>query len=62
MSLCCVQVAGDNIRTFETWYRRLDPAGTGIIQAGPAAQFLKKSALNDDLLSKVSHIGSSSDW
>jgi len=46
-------VAGDHVRIFETYYRRLDPAGTGIIQAGPAAQFLKKSALNDDLLSKV---------
>ncbi|XP_018012233.1 epidermal growth factor receptor substrate 15-like 1 isoform X2 [Hyalella azteca] len=47
------QVAGEHIRPFETWYRRLDPAGTGIIQAGPAAQFLKKSGLDDDSLSKI---------
>uniref|UniRef100_A0A3B3TSP8 Epidermal growth factor receptor pathway substrate 15-like 1a n=1 Tax=Poecilia latipinna TaxID=48699 RepID=A0A3B3TSP8_9TELE len=40
---------------FENYYRqvRLDPANTGKISAGDAAQFLKKSGLSDNTLGKA---------
>ncbi|XP_068243118.1 epidermal growth factor receptor substrate 15-like 1 isoform X2 [Palaemon carinicauda] len=47
------QVAGDQAGIFESWYRKVDPTGVGTIQAGPAAGFLKKSGLNDNILSKI---------
>ncbi|XP_066979496.1 epidermal growth factor receptor substrate 15-like 1 isoform X3 [Macrobrachium rosenbergii] len=47
------QVAGDQAGIFEAWYRKVDPTGVGTIQAGPAAGFLKKSGLNDNILSKI---------
>lgn len=48
------QVAGDQAAQFEGWYKKIDPSGSGTIQAGPAAGFLKKSGLNDNVLSRVS--------
>lgn len=47
------QVAGDQAAQFEGWYKKIDPSGSGTIQAGPAAGFLKKSGLNDNVLSRV---------
>lgn len=47
-------MAGDHTSVFEAWYKKVDPSGSGIIQAGPAAGFLKKSGLNDNILSRVS--------
>ncbi|XP_014837294.1 PREDICTED: epidermal growth factor receptor substrate 15-like 1 isoform X2 [Poecilia mexicana] len=38
---------------FENYYRQLDPANTGKISAGDAAQFLKKSGLSDNTLGKI---------
>ncbi|XP_016532743.1 epidermal growth factor receptor substrate 15-like 1 isoform X2 [Poecilia formosa] len=38
---------------FENYYRQLDPANTGKISAGDAAQFLKKSGLSDSTLGKI---------
>lgn len=38
---------------FEAWYKKVDTSGSGAIQAGPAASFLKKSGLNDNILSRV---------
>ncbi|ROT66277.1 putative epidermal growth factor receptor substrate 15-like 1 isoform X2 [Penaeus vannamei] len=46
-------VAGDHTSVFEAWYKKVDPSGSGIIQAGPAAGFLKKSGLNDNILSRI---------
>ncbi|XP_043990917.1 epidermal growth factor receptor substrate 15-like 1 isoform X4 [Gambusia affinis] len=39
--------------TYENYYRQLDPANTGKISAGDAAQFLKKSGLSDSTLGKI---------
>ncbi|XP_042205854.1 epidermal growth factor receptor substrate 15-like 1 isoform X2 [Homarus americanus] len=47
------QVAGDQAGVFEAWYRKVDPSGGGTIQAGTAAEFLKKSGLNDNILSRI---------
>ncbi|KAK8381370.1 hypothetical protein O3P69_018441 [Scylla paramamosain] len=47
------QVAGDQAGQFEAWYKKIDPSGSGAIQAGPAAGFLKKSGLNDNVLSRI---------
>ncbi|KAK3879203.1 hypothetical protein Pcinc_016198 [Petrolisthes cinctipes] len=47
------QVAGDQAGQFEAWYKKVDSSGSGAIQAGPAAGFLKKSGLNDNILSKI---------
>ncbi|XP_047490152.1 epidermal growth factor receptor substrate 15-like 1 isoform X1 [Penaeus chinensis] len=47
------QVAGDHTSVFEAWYKKVDPSGSGVIQAGPAAGFLKKSGLNDNILSRI---------
>lgn len=47
-------MAGDQAPQFEGWYKKIDPSGSGTIQAGPAAGFLKKSGLNDNILSRVS--------
>ncbi|XP_071516526.1 uncharacterized protein Eps-15 isoform X3 [Panulirus ornatus] len=47
------QVAGDHAGLFEAWYKKVDPSGGGTIQAGPAASFLKKSGLNDNVLSRI---------
>lgn len=47
------QVAGDQVGQFEAWYKKVDTSGSGAIQAGPAASFLKKSGLNDNILSRV---------
>lgn len=47
-------MAGDQAGVFEVWYKKLDTSGSGSIQAGPAAGFLKKSGLNDNVLSRVS--------
>ena len=49
-----LQVAGDQAGQFEAWYKKIDPSGAGAIQAGSAAGFLKKSGLNDNVLSRVS--------
>ncbi|XP_023190950.1 epidermal growth factor receptor substrate 15-like 1 isoform X2 [Xiphophorus maculatus] len=38
---------------YENYYRQLDPANTGTISAGDAAQFLKKSGLSDSTLGKI---------
>ncbi|XP_038143634.1 epidermal growth factor receptor substrate 15-like 1 isoform X4 [Cyprinodon tularosa] len=38
---------------YEHYYRQLDPANTGKISAGDAAQFLKKSGLSDSTLGKI---------
>ncbi|XP_042354197.1 epidermal growth factor receptor substrate 15-like 1 isoform X2 [Plectropomus leopardus] len=38
---------------YESYYRQLDPVGTGKISAGDAAQFLKKSGLSDSTLGKI---------
>ncbi|XP_054914182.1 epidermal growth factor receptor substrate 15-like 1 isoform X2 [Poeciliopsis prolifica] len=38
---------------YENYYRQLDPANTGRISAGDAAQFLKKSGLSDNTLGKI---------
>nr|XP_046264789.1 epidermal growth factor receptor substrate 15-like 1 isoform X2 [Scatophagus argus] len=38
---------------YESYYRQLDPANTGKISAGDAAQFLKKSGLSDSTLGKI---------
>ena len=46
-------MAGENKGAFDVWYRRLDPNGSGTIQAVSAAGFLKKSGLNDNILSMV---------
>ncbi|XP_069956145.1 epidermal growth factor receptor substrate 15-like 1 isoform X2 [Cherax quadricarinatus] len=47
------QVAGDQAGVYEALYKKVDPTGSGIIQAGPAANFLKKSGLNDNILSRI---------
>ncbi|XP_076040031.1 epidermal growth factor receptor pathway substrate 15 isoform X3 [Oratosquilla oratoria] len=47
------QVAGEQLSLFEAWYKKLDPGNAGSIQAGPAAGFLKKSGLNDNVLSRI---------
>ena len=63
--ICCIMlilidmlqvgvICSGHLKEYETWYRELDPAGTGIVQAGPCASFLKKSGLDDDMLGKVS--------
>ncbi|MCL4130228.1 UNVERIFIED_CONTAM: hypothetical protein GTU68_009260, partial [Idotea baltica] len=46
-------VAGDHIQLFESWYHKLDPQNSGSISADSAAKFLKKSGLNDNLLSRI---------
>ena len=56
------QVAGDQAGQFEAWYKKIDPSGSGAIQAGPAAGFLKKSGLNDNVLSRVSLTGVASQF
>ncbi|XP_068604580.1 epidermal growth factor receptor substrate 15-like 1 [Brachionichthys hirsutus] len=38
---------------YESYYRQLDPANTGRISAGDAAQFLKRSGLSDSTLGKI---------
>ncbi|XP_069190787.1 epidermal growth factor receptor substrate 15-like 1 isoform X2 [Procambarus clarkii] len=47
------QVAGDQTGIFEALYKKIDPTCSGTIQAGPAANFLKKSGLNDNILSRI---------
>ncbi|KAB7495728.1 Epidermal growth factor receptor substrate 15-like 1, partial [Armadillidium nasatum] len=46
-------VAGDHFQLFELWYHKLDPKNLGSIPAGPAASFLKKSGLNENILSRI---------
>ena len=47
------QVAGPHLTTYEDFFRQADPRGSGSIGALEAANFLKKSALNDVTLSQV---------
>ena len=46
-------MAGPHLTTYEDFFRQADPRGTGSIGALEAANFLKKSALNDVTLSQV---------
>ncbi|XP_048114062.1 epidermal growth factor receptor substrate 15-like 1 isoform X4 [Alosa alosa] len=38
---------------YDSYYRQVDPANTGKVGAGEAAQFLKKSGLSDSTLGKI---------
>ncbi|XP_034038922.1 epidermal growth factor receptor substrate 15-like 1 isoform X1 [Thalassophryne amazonica] len=46
------QLSSGNV-AYDSYYRQLDPANTGKISAGDAAQFLKKSGLSDSTLGKI---------
>ena len=53
MSKLNLQVAGPHLTTYEDFFRQADPRGTGSVGALEAANFLKKSALNDVTLSQA---------
>ncbi|XP_076658401.1 epidermal growth factor receptor pathway substrate 15 isoform X2 [Halictus rubicundus] len=47
------QVAGSHTAIYEAYYNQVDPNGYGRIGAMEAARFLKKSQLDDDVLSQI---------
>ncbi|XP_076287155.1 epidermal growth factor receptor pathway substrate 15 isoform X5 [Lasioglossum baleicum] len=47
------QVAGSHTAIYEAYYNQVDPNGYGRIGAMEAARFLKKSQLDDDILSQI---------
>ncbi|XP_068197613.1 epidermal growth factor receptor substrate 15-like 1 isoform X3 [Antennarius striatus] len=52
-ALMTLSQLSSGIPAYENYYRQLDPANTGRISAGDAAQFLKKSGLSDSTLGKI---------